>query len=85
MQPIFGKPVTLQVPNEYRPILENIARENGIKYAQAVRALFLLGAEVYTDIHKGNSPGSPAGVLRLLAYCVEHGRPYEEKLLTTLL
>ena len=85
MRPIPGRPITLQLPDEYASTLESIAKENGIKTAQAHRALFLLGIETYKDIHKGKLPRSPAGVLRLLAYCAERGRPYEEKVFSSLL
>ena len=85
MRPIPGRPITLQLPDEYASTLESIAKENGIKTAQAHRALFLLGIEIYKDIHKGKLPRSPAGVLRLLAYCTERGRSYEEKLFSSLL
>jgi len=84
MQRIEGKPVFLIIPEESRPLVDRLIERHGIKETQAVRALFLLGMELYLDMEKVGIPQTAAFVSSLKDRLHKDRRFYEEKVVADL-
>lgn len=85
MQRIEGKPVLLIIPEETRSLIDRLIERHGIKETQAVRALYLLGAELYQDMEKVGIPQTAAFVSTLKDKLHKDRRFYEEKVVADLL
>lgn len=84
MQRIEGKSYSVIIPADTLPLIDRLAKRHGIKEIQAIRALFLLGTEMYLDMEKVGIPQTAAFVSNLKDRLHKDRRFYEEKVVADL-
>lgn len=85
MQRIEGKQYTIIIPADAVELVDRLSKRHGIKETQAVRALFLLGNELYLDMEKVGIPQTAAFISTLKDRLHKDRRFYEEKVVADLL